>query len=314
MRKKLLLADDSVTVQRVVELTFAEEGIDVIVAGDGGKALERAEQEHPDIVLADVSMPVRDGYAVAERLRSTPHLAHIPIVLMTGAFEQIDDARAKAVRCDAVLAKPFEPHMVIALVRQLLRGETPTDDPSRPDTSAPSALAGTSSPGPAAASLDAYLEQLDEALTAAAAVPPSPGARGTPARSTAPPTAATKESAADEPSELRGSLTGAFADMLAEELGDSPPRSWQTLGAPGSSELQRPPRPPADAVSRGAASSPERGGASPSLSDAVIEEISRRVAERLTDAAVRQIVERRVVEIAERLVKDEIARIRALEP
>jgi CheY-like chemotaxis protein len=94
MRRKLLLADDSVTVQRVIELTFAEEGLDVISVGDGAQAIARAEQERPDIILADVSMPERDGYQVAEHVKNTPHLSHIPVVLLTGAFEQVDEARA----------------------------------------------------------------------------------------------------------------------------------------------------------------------------------------------------------------------------
>jgi CheY-like chemotaxis protein len=83
MAKKLLLADDSVTVQRVIELTFADEGMHVIAVGDGRQAIERVESERPDIVLADVSMPELDGYAVAAHVKNAPHLSQIPVVLMT---------------------------------------------------------------------------------------------------------------------------------------------------------------------------------------------------------------------------------------
>ena len=68
MAHKLLLADDSVTIQRVIELTFADEDVHVVAVGDGEQAIERIEAEPPDIVLADVGMPERDGYEVA-RLR-----------------------------------------------------------------------------------------------------------------------------------------------------------------------------------------------------------------------------------------------------
>ena len=122
MPHKLLLADDSVTIQRVIELTFADEDIQVIAVGDGQKAIDRIEAERPDIVLADVGMPERDGYEVAAFVKNAPHLAHIPVLLLTGAFEPIDEQRAGAVGCDGVLAKPFEPHMVITRVKELLAG------------------------------------------------------------------------------------------------------------------------------------------------------------------------------------------------
>ena len=62
---KLLLADDSVTIQRVVELTFSGEDIQVIAVGDGEQAIARIPTERPDIVLADIGMPKRSGYEVA---------------------------------------------------------------------------------------------------------------------------------------------------------------------------------------------------------------------------------------------------------
>jgi CheY-like chemotaxis protein len=120
MPHKLLLADDSVTIQRVIELTFADEDVEVIAVGDGQKAIERIEADRPDIVLADVGMPERDGYEVAAYVKNTAHLAHIPVLLLTGAFEPVDEQRAGAAGCDGVLAKPFEPHMVITRVRELL--------------------------------------------------------------------------------------------------------------------------------------------------------------------------------------------------
>ena len=120
MTHKLLLADDSVTIQRVIELTFADEDVTVSTVGDGQAAIDRLEADPPDIVLADVDMPKRDGYDVAAYVRSHPKLAHIPVVLLTGAFEPIDHARAAAAGSSDVLAKPFEPQMVINRVKQLL--------------------------------------------------------------------------------------------------------------------------------------------------------------------------------------------------
>ena len=123
MSYTLLLADDSVTIQRVIELTFADEDIRVVAVGDGQQAIDRLKADPPDIVLADTGMPERDGYDVATFVKEDPALAHIPVVLLTGAFEPVDEDRARRVGCDAVLVKPFEPQVVIKRVRELL-GQT----------------------------------------------------------------------------------------------------------------------------------------------------------------------------------------------
>src|SRR5205814_2117830 len=116
----LLLADDSVTIQRVIELTFADEDVQVIAVSDGDQAIERLEASPPDIVLADIGMPGRNGYEVAQYMHESPKLAHIPVVLLTGAFEPVDQARAATAGCDGVLAKPFEPQLVIGRAKELL--------------------------------------------------------------------------------------------------------------------------------------------------------------------------------------------------
>ena len=76
MSHKLLLADDSVTIQRVIELTFADEDVQVAVVGDGRQAIERIVSDRPDIVLADIGMPERDGYEVAAFIKDDPQFAH----------------------------------------------------------------------------------------------------------------------------------------------------------------------------------------------------------------------------------------------
>ena len=126
----LLLADDSVTIQRVIELTFADEDVTVVAVSDGDQAIERMEASPPDIVLADIGMPGRNGYEVARYIRQSPRLSHIPVVLLTGAFEPVDQARANEAGCDGVLAKPFEPQLVISRVKELLaRGHHGPDAP-----------------------------------------------------------------------------------------------------------------------------------------------------------------------------------------
>src|SRR5215218_4548608 len=132
MRHKLLLADDSETIQRVIEMTFADEPVDVATVSDGEAAMARLAIDPPDIVLADIGMPGRDGYQVAMRVRQTPALAHIPVVLLTGAFDPVDYARAREAGCAGVLVKPFDPQMLIARVRQLLHAR-PAAEAATPD-------------------------------------------------------------------------------------------------------------------------------------------------------------------------------------
>ena len=122
MTATLLLADDSVTIQRVIELTFADEDVRVVAVSDGDAAIAHIEAQPPDIVLADVDMPGKTGYDVSRYIKQSPRLAHIPVVLLTGAFEPVDEARAREVGCDGVLAKPFDPQILIGRVRELLAG------------------------------------------------------------------------------------------------------------------------------------------------------------------------------------------------
>ena len=126
MTHKLLLADDSVTIQRVVELTFSGEDVQVVTVGDGEQAIARIPIELPDIVLADIGMPKRSGYDVAAFVKGRSDLSHIPVLLLAGAFEPVDENRAQQVRSDGVLVKPFEPQQVISRVRDLIESSRTT--------------------------------------------------------------------------------------------------------------------------------------------------------------------------------------------
>jgi CheY-like chemotaxis protein len=180
MPHKLLLADDSVTIQRVIELTFADEDVQVIAVGNGQAAIDFVQRERPDIVLADVGMPERNGYEVAAFIKGDPATAHIPVVLLTGAFEPVDEARARSVGCDGVLVKPFEPQIVISRVKDLLAGKQP---PGMWGTgpvahgAVRQAAQGFESRPPAAGSavdpLEAYFDHLDAAFSS------GPAAAGT---------------------------------------------------------------------------------------------------------------------------------------
>ena len=106
--RTLLLADDSITIQKIVALTFADEGIQVIAVSDGVEAIEKLEQTSPDIVLADVFMPRMTGYQVCQHIKQTERLKNIPVMLLVGSFEPFDEAEARRVGADDILTKPFQ--------------------------------------------------------------------------------------------------------------------------------------------------------------------------------------------------------------
>ena len=311
MRHTLLLADDSVTIQRVIELTFADEDVQVLAVSDGEQAIAAVDQRTPDIVLADVGMPGRDGYEVAQHIKNTPRLAHIPVVLLTGAFEPIDQARADAVGCDGVLAKPFEPQLVIGRVKELL-ARRPAAAGSA-DAAAASNAAAPAATRPGRLVSEQYFEELDQAF-ATLSTPKLP----------------VREQPFDEPS------TDAI-DWFSRPA----PAPLDIVPAP-TVQAARPPAAPAPGPQQAQAEVPAAPVALPALPDAfaallaaeqtspaapaapvwpaaapppaanadVVEDVTRRVLEQMSDKTVREMVAGIVAQVAERLVREEIERIK----
>lgn len=106
--RKLLLADDSLAVQKVIDLTFSDEGMEVTTVGDGDAALQKLEQFTPDVILADVFMPGVNGYSLCEQIKQHERFARIPVILLVGSFEPFDETEARRVGADDVVTKPFQ--------------------------------------------------------------------------------------------------------------------------------------------------------------------------------------------------------------
>lgn len=120
MASRILLADDSITIQKVVNLTFADEGIDVVAVSNGDQAERRLSEVMPDLVLADIFMPGKNGYELCEAIKESAQFRNVPVVLLVGAFEPFDQAEARRVRADAHLTKPFESRTLVETVRRLI--------------------------------------------------------------------------------------------------------------------------------------------------------------------------------------------------
>jgi CheY-like chemotaxis protein len=138
MPKRILLADDSITIQKVVELTFSDGDYEVTAVNNGAKAIQKLSEMRPDIILSDIIMPEKNGYEVCEFVKSHPEHRTIPVVLLTGTFEPFDPDRAEKAGCDAVVTKPFESQSLIHKVEELIAqaqassGAAPAEEPAAP--------------------------------------------------------------------------------------------------------------------------------------------------------------------------------------
>jgi CheY-like chemotaxis protein len=106
--RKLLLADDSITIQKVVDLTFVDEGVNVKCVNNGREAIQALAEFSPDVVLADVYMPEMNGYQVCEYIKGNEEFRHIPVLLLVGSFEPFDEQEARRVGANDTLTKPFQ--------------------------------------------------------------------------------------------------------------------------------------------------------------------------------------------------------------
>jgi len=302
--RSLLLADGSVTIQRVMELTFAHEDIRVTAVSDGRKAIQHLDSQPVDVVLADVDLPEVDGYSLTAHMRRVPRLKSVPVLLLAGAFEPIDQAKAREVGSDGVITKPFEPQVVVTRVKELIdqrdRQKAPPPSKGAKAEEAPAAPKPTPVPSPAPATVRAARPE----ATFPRAADPEP--QEVPALPDLP--------AVPEPLELptrpiwdvRGSVAHGEAVPAAMPL--------PAVAAAPVAPVAPPPAPAprvtlANAFTALLAAEQQAQPSQPvpqAISEASIEDAVRRVLVRMTDDLVRRIV----VDTAERLIREEIDRIK----
>ncbi len=150
MPKNVLVADDSLTMRKVIGMVLANEDFQLTLVDNGLEAIQKARDLRPDVILADVMMPGKSGYEVCQALKQDPSTSHIPVMLLAGTFEPFDENRARAAGADTHIVKPFESQAFIDKVRGLVgmapgQAMTPTYAPvstSGPVASRPPAPGG----------------------------------------------------------------------------------------------------------------------------------------------------------------------------
>ncbi|HVO56985.1 MAG TPA: response regulator [Dongiaceae bacterium] len=154
---KILVADDNSNIQKMVGLALKDQGIDVVAVGNGEAAVRKISDVRPDLVLADVFMPVRNGYEVCKFVKDDTALSHIPVILLVGAFDPLDEQEAQRVGADGVLKKPFvPPDPLISMVKSALAKNgvivgmpVPAPVEARPEPPPPPRIAPPPPPPPA---------------------------------------------------------------------------------------------------------------------------------------------------------------------
>lgn len=129
MAKTILLADDSLVIQKLVGLSFANEDVEIISTDNGTEAIQMAEALHPDLVLADVVMPGLSGYEVCRAIKSQAELSDIPVILLTRTSESFNEDLARQIGADGHITKPFESQTLAARVHEIL-SRSATEEPT----------------------------------------------------------------------------------------------------------------------------------------------------------------------------------------
>ena len=303
MGKRILLADDSVTIQKVVELTFMDEDYEVVAVSNGDDAVARLADAQPDLVIADVHMPGANGYEVCRRVKQLR--PGTPVLLLVGTFEPFDANEAKGAGADSYLKKPFDSQELLQRAHDLI------DAASKPAPEA--AIAAT----PADEmdlwhAQDVVPDEEDEGELYGAAVaaeePPGPLGQAVPDElviEASPWTEAEEDPGAAQPwtppapSQPSGTPERPAAPVFSAGFA-------ATAAAAGTSAAAASTPSPAAAAPAPSSAAPANG----SLSDADVDRIARRVVELLGDQLVREVAWEVVPDMAELVIKD---RLRELE-
>ncbi len=118
--KTVLVVDDDPDSRNICTLFLQHHGYRVLEAGDGAEGVRRAQEDRPDMVLMDVTLPVLDGWAATRRLKEQPETSTIPVVILTGHALEEDRERARSAGGDGYLPKPCPPRRILEEVQRLI--------------------------------------------------------------------------------------------------------------------------------------------------------------------------------------------------
>ena len=116
----VLVVDDDPVIQKLLQVNFQMEGYEVVLAGDGVEAIEKAREVHPDLIVLDVMMPRMNGLEAAEKLKADSATSAIPIIILSAKAQEVDVKAGKATGVEEYMTKPFDPLELLARVGELI--------------------------------------------------------------------------------------------------------------------------------------------------------------------------------------------------
>lgn len=124
MPQRILAVDDDKNILRLVQANLERQGYQVVTAVDGKDALQKVDEERPDLIVLDVVMPQMDGFEVLQTLRRNPATRDIPVIMLTGRAEEADVFRGWQSGADMYLTKPFNPLELISFVKRIFKSQS----------------------------------------------------------------------------------------------------------------------------------------------------------------------------------------------
>jgi len=121
MTKRILVVEDQEDNRQILRDLLANAGYEMIEAEDGKQAIELAASHRPDLILMDIQLPLVDGYEATRRLKADPSLMNIPIIVVTSYALSGDEEKARRAGCDAYVAKPYSPRVLLAKIREYMQ-------------------------------------------------------------------------------------------------------------------------------------------------------------------------------------------------
>jgi CheY-like chemotaxis protein len=295
MKRRILLADDSVTIQKVIELTFMDEDYEVRAVSNGDEAVALLAEVRPDFVIADVHMPGANGYEVCRRSKQLQ--PQIPVLLLVGTFEPFDEDQARSAGADSFLKKPFDSQELLQRVEELLAQGAPAPAAAAPPEELP-LTEKVVIPGFAAEEPEWSSFELE-------AEPEAP----------APPPAAEpfeREVAFDLEPDLSYEVAESEPVFELEERAPSFALQDEVFAAPAELDLEEAPQDRYLAEEPAAAApAPAAANGGGPLSDADVDRIARRVVELIGDKAVRDIAWEVIPDLAEVIIRDRLRELEA---
>ena len=162
MTVRILVADDSITIQKIVAMAFENEDAEVEGIGDGQQAFDRIPDFKPDIVLADVDMPGLNGFQLCKKIKGTSDLKNIKVMLLASDFEGFDEELFKKCRADNHISKPFKSVDIVQMVTRVMEEGNTTEDVDEPELQENVVEEGPSNDNDGEPSLEELLESVEK--------------------------------------------------------------------------------------------------------------------------------------------------------